>query len=172
MMQNPLPLEIERKYLIVCPDTEFLQHLPDCQATEMIQTYLIQNISGFVRRVRKRGTAHHWQYTYTQKKKIAFGEAIELEKEISESEYEALLQETAPDRYPIHKTRYCIAHEGQTLELDVYDFSQSIATLEIELPDIHTPVHLPEWVQLIADVTGKKGYSNFELSGSLVFPEL
>ena len=33
------------------------------------------------------------------------------------------------------------------------------------------PVKLPDWVKIIADVTDQKGYSNFELSLALKFPE-
>ena len=166
-----VPKEIERKYLITCPDKKFLENLPDCEATVITQVYLIQDKSGFKRRVRKRGVNHHWQYTYTKKKKIAFGERIELESEISESEYQNFLQEADPAHKIIQKTRYCIAYQKQVLELDIYDFSQELATVEIELPDINMPVQLPDWLNIIADVTDKKGYSNFDLSVTLAFPE-
>lgn len=171
MKQSDMPKEIERKYLIACPDKDFLNHLPDCKATEITQVYLVQDATGFVRRVRKRGQEHNWQYTYTRKKKIAFGERIELESEISEAMYQELLQEADPVHQIIKKIRYCIPYQNQLLELDIYDFSQELATLEIELPDIHMSVQLPDWLTILADVTDKKGYSNFELSMHLAFPE-
>lgn len=166
-----MPKEIERKYLIICPDENFLKNLPDCKATEITQVYLVKNNSDFTRRIRKRGFHTHWQYTYTQKKKIGFGERIELETEISESEYQNLLTESDPKHKIIKKIRYCITYQNQVLELDIYDFSKNLATLEIELPDINIPVKIPDWVHVIADVTDKKGYSNFELSITLAFPE-
>ena len=166
-----MPKEIERKFLIACPDKNFLENLPNCSFTEITQVYLIQNEIGFTRRVRKRGIKNNVSYTYTQKKKIGFGERIELESDISESKYQKLLQEADPNRKPVKKIRYCIAYKTQMLELDIYDFSQKFATLEIELPDINMPVKLPDWVKIIADVTDQKGYSNFELSLALKFPE-
>lgn len=164
------PREIERKYLISRPDTEVLQNMPDCQATEIIQTYLIQK-DDFGRRVRKRGHAGNWEYTYTRKKKIGFGERIELEDRITEAEYQNLLTEADPSHHEIEKIRFCIPYAGQLLEIDVYAFSRQYATLEIELPDIHTPVSLPDWLDILADVTDKQGYSNFALSMTRTFPE-
>ena len=171
-MNSRDPKEIERKFLISRPDEAFLEQLPGCEGTEITQTYLRQNHSGFGRRVRKRGTPGNWTYTYTQKRKIGFGERIELEDEISESEYQTLLQEAEPKCHQIHKIRYCVPYEGQNLEIDVYDFSQELATLEIELPAIDVPVTLPDWLNIIADVTDKKGFSNFALSLKLSFPEI
>jgi len=171
MSKSGLPKEIERKYLILRPDLEKLKQIPDSRIDDITQTYLIFKEDGFVRRVRKRGTEPHWEYTYTRKKKIGFGERIELEDVISEEKYLALLKEADPSHQSVRKIRCCIPYKGQLLEIDIYDFSQKYATLEIELPDIEKPVHLPEWLEIIADVTEKRGYSNFALSQNLSFPE-
>lgn len=166
------PIEIERKYLIRRPDAKTLLALPDADATEITQTYLKPDDSGMMRRVRKRGSAEcGWQYTYTRKQAVGFGERIELEDEITEAQYHALLQEKDPEMHPIAKVRWCFTHREQLFELDVYAFSDTLATLEIELPDIHTPVNLPDHVEILEDVTGKSGYSNFALSKTLAFPE-
>lgn len=163
-------LEIERKYLIAYPDDTVRNQLPDYTATGITQVYLKPDPSGFGRRIRKRVFSDHIEYTYTRKKKIAFGERIELENQISESEYQKLLQEADPAHQMISKIRYAIPYRNQILELDFYAFSQEFATLEIELPDIHTPVQIPEWIHILADVTDTPGYSNFDLSRTLAFP--
>ncbi len=169
--KKELPKEIERKYLIQKPDIAVLKSIAGCEATEITQTYLIQKDSGFGRRIRKRGNGENWEYTYTQKHKIGFGERIELEDEISEKKYLELLKEAEPACHSIHKIRCCIPYEGQLLEIDIYEFSEKYATLEIELPSIETPVKLPEWLNILEDVTDKRGYSNFALSRKLAFPE-
>ena len=168
---NKLPKEIERKYLIEKPELKFLESLPDCRTTEIIQTYLKEDGTGFGRRVRKRGCAGNWEYTYTRKKKIGFGERIELEDVISEVQYMELLKEANPRQRSIHKIRCCIPYENQILEIDIYEFSRKYATLEIELPEIDKPVKLPNWLNIIYEVTDKSGYSNFSLSYSFRFPE-
>ena len=39
-MLNGRPVEIERKYLIEQPDTQWLQSLPNCEKVDIIQIYL------------------------------------------------------------------------------------------------------------------------------------
>ena len=166
-----LPLEIERKYLIARPSEALLTALPEADPTGITQTYLTTDGTQ-VRRVRRRGSEEKgWQYTYTRKQTIGLGKRIELEDEISQAEYETLLLEADPGMHPIQKVRWCFRYEGQFFELDVYAFSETLATLEIELPDINTPVTLPPMLEIIADVTGKRGYSNYDLSRNQAFPE-
>ncbi len=170
-MEQNLPREIERKFLIAMPDKVKLQLIPRCSATQIEQTYLT-SVDGMCRRVRKRGNPHDgWQYTLTQKRHVACGERIELEEEITLEQYQALLQEADPDKQPVHKTRYAFPFRGQLLELDVYTFSDRLATLEIELPSIDAPVILPSFIEVIADVTDDERYSNYALSEQLCFPE-
>lgn len=168
-----LPLEIERKYLIRRPAQELLRTLPQADVTEITQTYLQADDSGMMRRVRRRGSdAKGWQYTYTRKQHAGFGKRIELEDEITEAQYLALLEEAEPTMQQVHKARWTFVYEGQLFELDVYAFSETLATLEIELPDIDTPVTLPPEIELLADVTGDGRFSNFALSKALAFPAL
>ena len=126
---------------------------------------------GFGRRVRRRGSEERgWQYTYTRKKHVGFGKRIELEDEITQAQYETLLQEADPDFHPVQKVRWCFREQGQLFELDIYAFSKELATLEIELPDIATPVQLPDCLHVLADVTDTPGYSNLALARNLRFP--
>ena len=167
------PLEIERKYLIRRPDPDFLAGLPGCEMSRITQTYLVPEEDGFARRIRRRSTGEGgWQYTYTRKKRIGTGTHIELEDEISRERYEALQQEADPELHPIEKCRSCIPYAGRLLELDVYAFDEERATLEVELPSIDTPVSLPDWVELLADVTEYREFSNYALARTLRLPQI
>ena len=167
-----LPREIERKYLILHPDRVKLALIPHCQATQITQTYLT-DADGMCRRVRKRGTPlDGWQYTLTKKQHVGFGERIELEEEISCEAYESLLTQADPAKQPVEKTRYVFPFRGQQFELDSYTFSQTLATLEIELEDIDTPVILPSFIEVLADVTDDERFSNYAIAEKLAFPEL
>ena len=168
-----MPIEIERKYLILRPDAEILQSLPECSCTRIVQTYLADDGEGFCKRVRMREDAEHvCEYTFTRKKTVGFGERIELEDTISAERYAALIQNADPERFPVEKHRYCFRYREQLFELDVYAFEQKLATLEIELPSMDTPVQLPAFLTILADVTETPGYSNFALSKALKFPAL
>ncbi|MDE5768601.1 MAG: hypothetical protein K2H29_07005 [Oscillospiraceae bacterium] len=164
-------LEIERKYLIAYPDSVVLNQIPEDMATRITQIYLKSDDSGFGRRIRERIFPDHTEYTYTRKKKIAFGERMELEDQISETQYQQLCKEADTTHQMISKIRYAIPYRNQILELDLYEFSRKLATLEIELSDINSPVQIPDWIHILADVTDQPGYSNFSLSMTLTFPE-
>lgn len=165
-MNNDLPREIERKYIIKRPTAQLLESI-GASHTEILQTYLAVPESGAKRRVRKRGSEQNgWVYTYTEKTDVSFGERIEIEREINREEYETLIGEASPDRPPIEKTRYVFKSEGQTFELDIYPFSEELAVLEIELDSIDREVKLPEFLEVIRDVTGDKRYENSQLAAA------
>lgn len=165
MNNKNLPKEIERKYLIKIPSDEILNSLPECQRTDIVQTYLTSANEYTSRRLRKRGTIEKgYKFYYTEKTPVAFGEKIEIEREISEQEYNNLISQSAADSSPINKERYCFKYEGQLFELDVYSFSDKYATLEIELNDINDPVLLPDFIDIISDVTDDNRYSNAMLA--------
>ncbi|MBQ2265336.1 MAG: hypothetical protein II341_08035 [Oscillospiraceae bacterium] len=172
MNHTDMPREIERKYLILYPDLVKLALIPGCRRTQIEQTYLTDE-DGMCRRVRKRGTPQDgWQYTLTKKQHVAFGERIELEEEITPEQYLALLHEAAPDKRTVRKERCVFTFRKQVFELDLYEFSRTLATLEIELEQIDTPVTLPSFVQVLRDVTDDERYSNYALSVHLAFPEM
>lgn len=157
--------EIERKYLIRRPTDDELSAVNGIKRTDIVQTYLSVPENGARRRVRKRGTdSAGWTYTYTEKTDVSFGDRIENEREISRSEYESLIKESSPDRPPIVKSRYVFDYRGQFFELDIYDFSDEYATLEIELESIGDEVFLPPYINVVRDVTGDKRYNNSELA--------
>lgn len=160
-----LPREIERKYLILRPTDDELRSLPQCDKSEIVQVYLTYKDANTSRRIRKRGTPQGgYRFYYTEKTPVSFGEKIEVEREIDEAEYTESLKEADPERKPIIKERYCFNYKNQLFELDVYDFSKELATLEIELDNINTPVELPDFIGIIKDVTNDIRYSNASLA--------
>lgn len=167
-----MPMEIERKYLILRPSETVLQALPDLDRTDIVQTYLQDEGDGFGRRVRRRGTLEKgYIFTYTQKKDVRVGERIELEEEISETRYAALLRQADPARAPIEKTRCCFTHAGRMFELDLYPFEEVYAILEIELASMEEEVCLPDRLTVIAEVTEDVRYQNYALAQAQKFPE-
>ena len=153
--------EIERKYLIRFPDRELLN---SCSGkTEITQTYLLSR-DGRTARVRKRGLDGEYTYTHTQKTRISDVKRIELEREISQEEYERLLQDADPTRSVIHKTRYCLDYREQMFEIDVYPFWTDRAIMEIELESEEQEILFPPAVQIITEVTSDKRYTNSSLA--------
>lgn len=160
--------EIERKFLIAMPDEALLAA---ASASRIAQTYLLGQ-EGTTERVRARAFPEGTEYTHTTKRRLSAVKRLELEEQIGEEAYEALLQRADPARRTIEKTRYCLPWGGLTLEIDVFPFWQNCALLEIELEDEGQDYTLPNEVRVIREVTEDPRYTNSALSLEIPEPEI
>lgn len=158
--------EIERKYLIEYPDKTALERAEGVRVKRIEQTYLLA-ADGETRRVRKMEERGVTRYIETRKYRVSNLRATEEEKELSADEYDALLAFADPDLRPICKTRYAIPYAGHTVEVDLYDFWQDLATAEVELADEREAVELPPYLRVIREVSDDKRYKNVNLAREL-----
>lgn len=154
--------EIERKFLIRRPAESWLAE--NCQASDIIQTYLKSGAPGRSERVRRRAGKNGVVYTHTVKRRINDLRREEQEREIDEAEYQTLLQRADPERRVIEKRRYVLAYEGKAFEIDVYPFWQDKAVMEIELTDETETVKLPPEIGIIKEMTQDRRYTNAALA--------
>lgn len=159
----PEPLEIERKFLIEYPDLELLDKIKTCRKVPITQAYLTTPDEGSFR-IRKRGNGNKAIYIKTVKIKISDIKRIEIENYITEKEYNYYLSKKEYISGIISKDRYCIAYNSTYYELDVYPFWKDKATIEIELLSEEQTYELPEFVNIIKEVTYEKEYRNFALA--------
>ena len=162
------PIEIERKFVIAMPDVSTLAKIDGYSSSDIDQTYLT-SAPHVTRRVRARSYSDHTVYTETKKVRIDKMSAFEDEREITESEYAAMLQEIAPGTVTLHKTRHTFPCVGRTVEIDIYPDWQRSCILEVELESEEEELILPDFINVIKEVTGDKGYSNAAMSRK--FPE-
>ena len=155
----PEPLEIERKFLIEYPDLDLLRNMKTCRRIPITQAYLSAPDEGRFR-VRKMGEGTEALYIKTIKHKINDLKRIEIEDYISEEEYKSYLENKDCVEGIISKDRYCIAWKSEYFELDVYPFWNDRATLEIELLDEDQQYELPDFINLVRDVSTEKEYRN------------
>jgi len=155
-------LEIEKKFLIEKPDEQMLENMPLCAGVDITQVYL-KSEKGSGRRIRNRGGCFY----YTEKRKLENGIREEIERKISAEEYEALVKEADEACTPVTKRRYCFVHNAKYFELDVFPFMEDKAFLEIELKSPDEQFELPPFVNVIADVTDNKEYTNLALAKKL-----
>lgn len=161
---EPLPLEIERKFLIRFPDLRWLESMPDCRKVDILQTYLLAK-DGDELRVRQRGENGVFVYYKTWKRRLTERTRIEVEEKLSQDEYLTLLMEADPAKRPIRKTRYCLTWEDRYYEVDVYPAWTDRAIVEVELKDENEEIRFPEEMKIIREVTGDPEYSNAALAG-------
>ena len=157
-------LEIERKYLIRYPDATLLARQPGVEIWEIIQTYLNEGPEGQTRRLRQVVCDGKTQYFRTFKSHVSALASLEDEAEIPLQEYKALLWEEDRSRVPVRKTRYRIPHAGHILEVDVYPFWKDRAILEIELASEDEAAEVPDYLEIIRDVTYDRAYKNSQLA--------
>jgi len=163
MNSKSQPLEIERKFLIECPDTSLLDKMSGGNRSEISQTYL-ESEKGVSERVRARTRDGVTVYTHNVKIKLSSMMRIENEDVVSEEEYNQLLNRADKSCRTIEKVRYCVPHGDFVCEIDIFPFWKDKAFLEIEMPSEDTEITLPDFVKLIREVTDDNRYTNHALA--------
>ena len=160
--------EIERKYLIRYPDIKTLLAQKGVEQWEIVQIYLTVSGPGETRRIRQVVSGGEIKYYKTFKKRLTDLSNEEDEGEIDQLEYIHLCQEQQPGCKPVGKTRYRIPYEGHILEFDIYPFWDDRAILEIELEHENEGAAIPDYVQIIRDVSADPAYKNRSLAENVI----
>ena len=163
----PVPLEIERKYLVQMPDLEALITLHGAEVTNILQTYLRSDIEGEGTRVRQRGNAGAYVYSVTKKRTLSNLVRTEEEKQISAAAYLELMMTADTALHQIRKDRYCFDYKSICFELDVYPFWTDKAIMEVELDSETQAVDLPDFIAVIKEVTDDPAYRNHSIAKTI-----
>ena len=162
--------EIERKFIIEKPSLEALAQFEGYSASEILQIYLENTERGATHRIRRRAfLGGAVEFTENTKERIDRMSVIEREESISEERFYALAKKIDKRTRPLKKCRYTVPFGGRTLEIDVYPEWEKSCILEIELQGREDGYELPDFIQVIKEVTGDKRYSNHSMS--VIFPE-
>ena len=155
---DPVPYEVERKFLIKRPDERTLAAW-DAEPEEILQVYLTGGEGE--RRVRQRGADGVWSYTATMKRETGDpGVRLETEKRITEKEYLDLLLEADMSKRPIRKTRWCFPYKSKYFEIDVYPGEEDFAIMEVELSKTDEDFEMPEFIEIVEEVTENMAFRN------------
>ena len=111
-------VEIERKYIIMKPDAEFIKALPEYSESKILQIYL-NSESSLTHRIRRREFQNSVVYTETKKRRIDKMSAEELEREISEEEFNNLSSDIMRGTNPLNKMRCTFVYLGKLFEVDI-----------------------------------------------------
>ncbi len=157
-------LEIERKFLIKYPDISNFEY---SRKAEIEQIYLVNRS-----RIRKWSEDGRVTYILTKKEKVTEITRIEHERELSEDEYNNLLTERDPERNTLRKTRYSIPFGDKILEIDLFPFWTDRAFLEIELIAEDEAFSIPNYIEIIKEVSEDPRYRNFALAKEIITEEI
>ena len=166
VLGEPNPYEIERKFLIEMPDIEYLESLPNCEKVRIVQTYLNSSDDEEVR-IRQRGNNGTYTYSKTRKINVDSMKRIEVETRLTQEEYINELLNADPTRGQIIKDRYCLCYKNQYFEIDIYPFWNDKAIAEIELISEDQKIELPDFINVIDEVTDDINFKNSEIAKQL-----
>ena len=161
--KSGVPLEIERKFLIRMPDRETLERYSE-RSIRITQIYLLPGPEQGSRRVRRSVCDGEETLYLTVKSFVTDRTRVEREWQITPEEFEALADDADPARRPIEKTRWCVPYAGHTLEIDIFPFWQDRAFCECELAFEDEELLLPDWIEVIREVTEDRRYNNSALA--------
>lgn len=150
-----LTLEIERRWLVKIPE-----NISDFSFHRIEQAYLSPE-SGFQGRIRRLDD----KFIYTEKARTGSSAVrIENEREITEEEYLSLKKQTILNT--IKKRRYIIPYGGLTFELDVFENTaeSGYALMEAELESETDTADVPDFIEVIQEVTSDSYYTNRNLA--------
>lgn len=168
----PVVTEIERKFLIKRPTKELLDSLAMCSKSDIVNTYLKGTNNGAERRLRQRGINGDYSFFYTEKRDIEGSTVMrqEVEYSIKQKEYLKLLMQADTSLRQVSKSRYCHVYNDQYFEIDIYDFDEEYAILELEIGKENQKIDFPPYLEIIKEVTDDKRYRNRILAKGLSFP--
>lgn len=153
------PSGSQRKFLIAYPDIAALERNPQCQRIEIIQTFL-KSSGDEVTRLRQRGIDGHFLY-YKTVTRGSGDKRVDTEHRLSQSQYLSLLMDADTSKRQIRKTRYCLMHQGQYYEIDVYPFWSDQAIVGVDSQD---ELHFPPELTVLEEVTGDERYETSGLA--------
>ncbi len=156
-------VEIERKYVIKLPQRAVLACLDGYSESEILQIYL-KGAPGLTHRVRRRTEVGVSVFTETKKRRIDKMSSFEDECEIDEQRFSELAKEQREGSMPILKRRITFIYEERLFEIDIYPSWTKSCIMEIELSTREEEIIFPPFIEIIADVTGEKAYSNSSMS--------
>ena len=155
----PEPIEMERKFLV-----EVTSEIPESREMEIFQTYLTER-DGVEPRIRKRGENGHYVYFLTTKKFLTDNQRIEIERQITPSEYVMLKNSANPDKRTIHKLRRCFVWDNRYLELDTFvEPPLPHHLLEIEDVAADEEIAFPPFLKVIREVTNDSSWYNANIA--------
>ena len=157
------PIETERKFLIRIPCIQVLERQEGLRIKHIVQTYLLTDDDSNAR-VRKITEGEKISFVKTIKRRISTLSCYEEEYEISAEQYAEELKSSDTAKNAIEKTRYAFPFANHTVEIDIFPFWSDRALLEVELSSEDEGFSIPDFIEIIKEVSEDKRYKNTNLA--------
>lgn len=163
------PIEKFYKYLIKVDD-ELLEQLSKeaNYSSAVIEQHYLSSLSGLERRIRKRIRNGNTLYSYSEANYLSTNERIKTDRILSERQYYDYQHDIDKNLKPINKQRYSFIANDLFYKLDIFDFDKTKGILSIQAAS-EKQITIPEYIEVIKDVTDNTAYKNYYLAQSQVY---
>lgn len=157
----------KRKFLVAKVPSE--ESFPPFQDFIVVHDYLATPSRKMQARLRKRGQNGVCTYTHTIRRPEINNQSVELRMAINSKDYSLLLAQRDDHHVTIHKKRRCFLWNSQYFQMDIYTdpctgSCKDLILLETYTTKIGDALKLPDFLEIIKEVTEDPCYSMFNLS--------
>ena len=136
--------------------------------SHIIQHYL-RSDDGYERRIRSRDRNGDMLYSYSEANYLSTNERVKVDRVLTEKQYNDFAHQIDTDLHVIDKMRYSFIDKSLFFKLEVFDFDTTKGILTVDEPDDGRTVEVPDYFEVIRDVTGDVNYKNYYLAKSQSF---
>ncbi|XP_055619556.1 TRPL translocation defect protein 14 isoform X4 [Toxorhynchites rutilus septentrionalis] len=144
---------------------------PAYQDFEVVHHYLQSAGPRVQARLRKRGQNGHFSYIHTIRRPHLHGQSIEVKTQLTHRDYLNMLTQRDDAHFTIYKKRRCFLVNNQYFQMDIYKEPGHPRCKGLILLETYTSLSgdklkeiLPEFLNIVKEVTGDPDYSMFNLS--------
>ena len=153
-------IEKFNKYLINVDDAllERIKNEDNYSTSHIVQHYLTSE-NNMERRIRRRERGDDVMYSYSEAKYLATNERIKVDRVLTKRQYKDFENQIDRNLNVTDKMRYSFIHNDSFYKLDVFNFDKTKGIISTE-----NEAELPEYIDVIKDVTGDVNYKNYYLA--------
>lgn len=165
-LDDEKPVEKFYKYLVNVDEKliETIKKEANYSYQHIEQHYLVST-NGVERRIRRRERNGSSLYSFSEANYLSTNERIKTDKVLSERQYYDYLSEVDPNLKAIDKERYSFISNNMFFKLDVFNFDKTMGLLSVQA-NSEQDIKVPEYFDVVKDVTENKSYKNYHLAQS------
>ncbi len=164
------PVEIFKKYLVEINDEviEKVKNETNVSYVHILQHYL-NSPEGIEKRIRKREKDGNTIYYYSEATQLTPNTRIKRDRILSERQYNDFSADINRDLNIVDKERYGFIENNRFFKLDIFSFDKTKALLSVQIPSEQEKVVIPDYFNVLKEVTDDVNYKNYYLAKSQKF---
>ncbi|MBQ2137904.1 MAG: AAA family ATPase [Erysipelotrichaceae bacterium] len=167
---NNEPVEKFNRYLVEVNDDVLnrMKEETSYSKSHIVQYYLLSD-NGYERRIRAKEKNGETMYSYAEANYLSTNERVKVDRVLTERQYKDYFHQIDPEFNVIDKNRYSFMYKNLFFKLEVFDFDTSKGILTVDQPSDGRQVEIPDYINVLKDVSDDLNYKNYYLAKSQKF---